>query len=268
MPPEYFFDKDPLGFNGYKHTILLMCDFDGTLAPIQGDPGKCILLPDIGKQLEIIAHTDNSRVAILSGRPLADIQRKAPIKDIFHAGSHGLEISGPQTRYIHPGAVAVKPIIDKVRNSFEEKIGNVKGILIEKKKLSFTLHYRMANKTNWEFVRKTFYKTISENTERERMAVLKGKKVLELLPNVPWDKGRAALLIIKQLKKKCLPVYIGDDVTDECAFKALFECGITIRVGQSKKTAAQYYLKNQKEISRFLEYINRAACHYVLGEFV
>ena len=117
MPPEYFFDKDPLEINGDNRAILLMCDFDGTLVPIQGDPGKCILLPDIRKQLEMIVHTGNSSVAILSGRSLSDIRKRVPIKDIYHAGSHGLEISGPGIRYVHPGAVAAKFIIDKVRQA-------------------------------------------------------------------------------------------------------------------------------------------------------
>jgi trehalose 6-phosphate phosphatase len=253
---KYFFDKSPLEINGDNRIILLMCDFDGTLAPIQGDPGKCILLPDIRKQLEMIVHTGNSHVAILSGRSLSDIQRKVPIKDIYHAGSHGLEISGPQIRYVHPGAVAAKDIIDKVRRKLKEEIGNIEGILIEKKKFSFTLHYRMANRADGAFVRKTFYKIISENPEKQNLAILKGKKVLELMPNVSWDKGNAAFLIIERLKKRCLPIYIGDDVADESAFEALSEGGITIRVGPSKKTAAQYYIRNQREILRFLHYVN------------
>jgi trehalose 6-phosphate phosphatase len=256
MSPEYFFDKSLLEINGDNRAIFLMCDFDGTLAPIQGDPGKCILLPDIRKQLEMIIRTGNSHVAILSGRSLSDIQKRVPIKDIYHAGSHGLEISGPNIEYVHPKALVAKTIIDKIRKSVEKEIVNIEGILIEKKKFSFTLHYRMANKADGAFMRKTFYKIISENTENQTMAILKGKKVLELTPNVLWDKGKAALLIIKQLEKTCLPIYIGDDVTDESAFKALSEGGITIRVGISKKTAAQYYLKNQREILQFLHYIN------------
>ena len=151
-----------------------------------------------------------------------------------------------------------KIIIDKVRRNVEKEIANIEGILIEKKKFSFTLHYRMANKADEAFVRKTFYKIMSENTEKQSMAILKGKKVLELTPNVSWDKGKAALLIIKRLKEGCLPLYIGDDVTDETAFKALSKAA-AITVGISKKTAAQYYLKNQQEILRFLHYINAMA---------
>ena len=187
---------------------------------------------------------------------LSDIQRKVPIKGIYHAGSHGLEISGPNMQYVHLKALAARTIIDKVRMSVKKEFANIEGILIEKKKFSFTLHYRMANKTDGAFVRKTFYKIISENTGKQGIAILKGKKVLELAPNVSWDKGQAALMIIRQLEKTCLPIYIGDDVTDETAFNALSESGITIRVGFSNKTAAQYFIRDQREILRFLQYIS------------
>jgi len=260
MPPEYFFDKCALELNDDNRPILLMCDFDGTLAPIQGDPGKCILLPDIRKQLELIVHSGNSHVAILSGRSLFDIKKRVPIRGIYHAGSHGLEISGPNMQYVHPKALAARTIIDKVRMSVKKEFANIEGILIEKKKFSFTLHYRMANKADGAFVRKTFYKIISENTQKQSVAILKGKKVLELSPNASWDKGSAALLILRRLKKILLPVYIGDDVTDEAAFKALYGSGITIRVGKSKKTAAQYYIRDQREILRFLQYISEMIC--------
>jgi trehalose-phosphatase len=84
---------------------------------------------------------------------------------------------------------------------------------------------------------------------------MRGKKVLELAPNIPWDKGKAALFILQELKRNYLPIYVGDDATDEAAFKALNEDGVTIRVGKSKKTAAKYYLKGQWEVSRFLKHI-------------
>jgi trehalose 6-phosphate phosphatase len=256
MPPEYFFAKNLLEINGDNRAILLMCDFDGTLVPIQGDPGKCILLPEIRNQLAMIVHAGDSHVAILSGRSLADILKRVPMKGIYHAGSHGLEIAGPNIQYVHPKALVAKTIIDRIRRKVEKEIVHIEGILIEKKKFSFTLHYRMADKTDRAFVRKTFCKIISENSKKQNMAILKGKKVLELVPNVSWDKGKAALMIIKQLGGTCLPIYIGDDVTDETAFKALSERGITIRVGFSKKTAAQYYIRDQREILRILQYIN------------
>ena len=104
----------------------------------------------------------------------------------------------------------------------------------------------------------------NEFMEKKLLTVIKGKKVMELTPNVSWDKGSAALWILRQLKDKCLPIYIGDDQTDETAFKALNKKGITIRIGRSKKTAAEYYLKGHWEVPRLLkdilEYTKSADC--------
>ena len=85
--------------------------------------------------------------------------------------------------------------------------------------------------------------------------MLRGKKVLELVPNIHWDKGKAALFLLEKFNKTCLPVYVGDDVTDETAFNALKEYGITIRVGKSKQTQAEYYLRGQWEVLRLLQYL-------------
>lgn len=259
MPPEYFFENDPLKITGDHHPILIMCDFDGTLVPIQGDPQRCFLFPDIRKLLELITHSGNSTVAILSGRSLSDLRKRVSIKDVYLSGSHGLEVSGPNMNYVHPKAATAKSIIDGIRRDLEKKIGNIQGILIEKKTFAFTLHYRMAIKKNKVIAQRAFYESVSEHTgSQKKVAILKGKQVLELTPDVEWDKGKACLLILKQLRRPYLPVYIGDDVTDEAAFRALSTNGTTVRVGKSKKTAAQYYLRHQWEILQFLEYIDKA----------
>jgi len=87
------------------------------------------------------------------------------------------------------------------------------------------------------------------------LTVIKGKKLLELIPDVSWNKGKATLYILQRLKEDYLPIYIGDDQTDETAFKALCRRGITIRVGKSKKTLADYYLKDHREVLRLLKQI-------------
>jgi trehalose-phosphatase len=106
---------------------------------------------------------------------------------------------------------------------------------------------------NIPLVKKIFHAVINEFMEEKRLNVIKGKKVIELTPNVSWNKGSAVLWILKQLKDNCLPIYIGDDQTDETAFKALRKKGITIRIGKSKKSFADYYLKGYWEISRLLQ---------------
>ena len=255
MPPEYFLKKDIQIFKkDYRHLFLFF-DFDGTLVPIQNNPAECSLSQKVKGQLESIAHSGSAFIAILSGRSLPDIKKRVQIKGLYYGGNHGLEISGPQIRFIHPEAKSFKHTIDTVYQRIEKETKNFEGVFIEKKNLSFTLHYRMASRENKALVKNIFYSIISEESAGYAFKVIKGKKVLELAPDILWDKGKAVLFILQRFKMDYLPVYVGDDLTDEMAFKALKENGVTIRVGRSKKTEAQYYLKGQWEISRFLQKI-------------
>jgi trehalose-phosphatase len=256
MPPKYFFEHNDPTLECGSRGIFLFLDFDGTLVPIQNDPAKCVLSPKIKGQLETIALSGKAWIAILSGRTVNDIRGRVNIQDVYYGGNHGLEISGPLINYTHPDALRGKHLIDKVCREIEQEIGNVEGALIEKKKFGFTLHYRMASKDCTALIKRTFYKIIAESTDPEAFSVLRGKKVLELVPRIQWDKGKAALFLLQSQKNNYLPLYVGDDITDEKAFEVLRERGLTVRIGKSKKSVAQYFLKGQWEVSRFLRHIN------------
>jgi len=256
VEPEYFFEnKDPKLECGLR-SFFLFLDFDGTLVPIQNDPTKCVLSPGMKGYLEAISLSGNASIAILSGRTVSDVKKKVQMKNIYYGGNHGLEISGPNLSYTHPDALQGKHVIDKICRKIENEICNIEGALIEKKKFGFTLHYRLANKEGKALIKSTFYKIIAESTEPQAISILRGKKVIELAPKIFWDKGKAALFLLQRQKKNYLPLYVGDDITDEKAFEALRERGLTVRIGKSKKSAAQYYLKGQWEVSRFLHHIN------------
>ncbi len=212
---------------------------------------------DIKKILKSILDSKKSIVTILSGRPLLDLKKRISLRGAFYAGSHGLEISGPGIRFVHKDALLLKPIINAIMLNLKKTIGNHTGIIIEEKPYSFALHYRNAAKSIVPFVRESFFDMLAKEANHRRfMNVMKGKKVLELLPRVSWNKGAAALHIMNTLDKKYFPVCVGDDVTDETLFKAFSQNGITIRVGHSRKTAAGYYLKNQREIFLLLKQID------------
>ena len=256
MPPEYFFENKDPKLEWGPRGIFLFLDFDGTLVPIQNDPTKCVLSLKIKGQLEAIALPGKACIAILSGRTVSDIRDRVNIQDVYYGGNHGIEISGPRVNYIHPDALSGKHIIDRVCREIEQDIGNIEGAFIEKKKFGFTLHYRMANKEDKVLIKRTFYKIISESRDPQAFSVLRGKKVLELVPRIQWGKGKAALFLLQSQKNNYLPLYVGDDITDEKAFEVLREIGLTVRIGKSKKSVAQYFLKGQWEVSRFLRHIN------------
>lgn len=235
--------------------IALFLDFDGTLVPIQEDPAKCVLPSYIKRQLEELVVSGRCSIFILSGRSLSDIEKKVGVRGIYYGGNHGLVIAGPNIGYIHSGVISAKPIIDRIRRRLEMEIGDIEGAWIERKKFTFTLHYRTVKKEDLKSVKKIFYKAVSDFSGKLPLIVIKGKKVLELYPDLSWNKGTAALWLLDQLGNKCLPIYVGDDITDESVFKTLYEKGVTVKVGWSKKSAAKYYLKGQGEVAPLLQYV-------------
>ncbi len=255
-PPYYFFSKDYLSsFLRVNRKVALFLDYDGTLVPIQRDPKQCFLSDEVKNQLRLLAEAKHCYLFILSGRALSDITKRVGIKEIYYGGNHGLDISGPDIRYTHPKAIQSRPVINYAKRKLKNKIGDIDGAWLEDKKFTLSLHYRSVKAADIPLVKKIFYSTVDEFLKKNLSAVIKGKKVLELVPDILWDKGKAALLILQRLKGKCLPIYVGDDQTDETAFKALRRRGITIRVGKSKKTFAAYHLKGHREISSLLEQI-------------
>jgi trehalose-phosphatase len=253
---RYFFDRfadqEHLSKIRRARKISLFLDFDGTLVPIQKDPSESILPDVIKKQLKLLAASNRFFVSILSGRALADIRKKVGIRKIYYGGNHGLEISGPALRYNHPAAVSTRPLIGQVKVLLERAIETIEGAWLEDKKFSLTLHLRSVRTKDIPAVKKRFYEIAAPFLERKQLSVMKGKKVLELTPNVSWNKGSAVLWMMKHFNINSLPIYVGDDLTDETAFEALGDRGISVRAGISDKTSANYYLEGQWEISRFL----------------
>jgi trehalose 6-phosphate phosphatase len=241
---DYFFKKAVFfGKNRTGRMIALFLDFDGTLVPIQKTPAHCILSEKTKKQLELLAGSDRCYLTIISGRGLSDIKKKVGIHKIYYVGNHGLDVSGPGLRYTHPTAVISKWAIERVARRLRKEIACTEGAWLENKKFGVSLHFRSVETKNITFVKKIFRAVSNEFVVNKSLYVTKGKKVLELSPDVSWNKGSATLWLLQRLKDRCLPIYIGDDQTDKTAFRALDKKGITVRVGRSKKTAAEYYLK-------------------------
>ena len=148
----------------------------------------------------------------------------------------------------------------KIKSELERKLKLIKGVLVEDKALSLTLHYRLVALGGLSKVFAVLRKTIYNYLKSGKIKVRNGKKSVELRPNLDWDKGKAVAWILSKLKsrlpaKNIRPIYIGDDVTDEDAFKALGNKGISIFVGYGKSSCAKYYLKNTTEVKRTLNLI-------------
>ncbi len=241
-----------------KSDIILFLDFDGTLAAIVDHYKSATILKEIKVLLRDIAKIHGCFVAVISGRELSDVKKRVGIKSITYAGNHGLEIEGPGVKNTFFVKISDRIRFKLIKHDLMTHIGHIKGVLIEDKGLTLTVHYRLVKRSALALFKKKFLECLSPYLKKNEVSLNEGKKVFEINPKVKWDKGKAVLLLIdhfqrKSLSKKIFPVFIGDDVTDETAFKALKRKGLCIRVGYNKASRAPYYLKDINQVTRFLK---------------
>lgn len=238
--------------------IMFISDYDGTLAPIVDRPELANLSPKAKELLQALAHQRRYTVGIISGRALADLKRKVGIRGIIYAGNHGLEVEGPGMSFVNPVAEEIKPILRLLHGILSMALGRVKGAWVEDKGLTLSVHYRLAAEDKAGEVENIFEQVVAPARSRGKIKTTSGKKVYEVRPAVAWDKGKAIALILEKYKKgkgKALPMFLGDDLTDEDGFKVINKCnGISIVVGEEAgATHARYFLKSPAEVEELLE---------------
>lgn len=237
---------------GAARQVALFLDYDGTVAPIAPRPELAVMSAAMRNSIHTLA--DHCLVAIVSGRDRHNVQHLVKLKNIFYAGSHGFDIAGPQSQQIrHQEGVRFLPALRKAEQALREGVATVPGAFIEAKKFSVAVHYRLVDEAKVPLVLSAVTDVL-ENSSVFRKR--EGEKVLELYPNVDWDKGKAVLWLMKMLSRPrntFFPIYLGDDVTDEDAFLAIQGTGVGILVGdRGENTAASYSLKDPDEVGRFL----------------
>jgi len=238
--------------------IMLFLDYDGTLAPIAGTPEKARIPPEVKKILNKLAKNPKYKLAVISGRAVENIKNIIGLKEIIYSGNHGLEIEGPKIKFKPLVSPGYKMILGRIKNDLEQKISSIRGAFVEDKGLSLSLHYRLADKRLIPRIKTIFHETVILYLIRNKIKIKAGKMVLEVRPPIEWDKGKVVLWLLARWRfklggKDIVPVYIGDDLTDEDAFRALKNKGITIFVGRPKESCAAYYLKNTAEVKEFLQ---------------
>jgi trehalose 6-phosphate phosphatase len=226
-----------------KH-IALFLDFDGTIVPIQARPEMVRLGRATRRLIGRLAKRPRMAVCIVSGRRLADLRRRANAPGVRYLGLHGWEQEGKA-----PSAVAGR-VLGQAKHLVMERLGLLPGIRLEDKGISFAVHYRGATYGVTRLARAILRGTLEPFEAYLRL--LKGKKVWEMLPSEIQGKGSAVRLLLAELPHQTLPIYVGDDTTDEAAFAQL-RYGITVRVGGHRGSKARFYLRNPDEVVGFLE---------------
>lgn len=249
----YWADLKPAWRNS---KIMLFLDFDGTLAPIVEQPQKASLSPDMKTTLATLSQRNSAFLAIVTGRSLADIRQKVGINAITYIANHGFEIEGLNIHVRKPLDPHTIQAYRKIEIELRDILKGIPGIIFEDKGLVLSIHYRMVNDTEKNFVKQSINRIAKPHIRSREVSLRKGKEVSEIRPPINWDKGKAILFLLHSMKKspsqKSVMIYIGDDDTDEDAFKALRTQAVTIRVGQSASSAAKYYLNNITQVYDFL----------------
>jgi trehalose 6-phosphate phosphatase len=238
--------------------LALFLDYDGTLSPIVTRPELATLPEEARGILRRLSR--RATVAVVSGRGLEDVRALVGLDELFYAGNHGFEIRGPdRTAVSREIGVEFRDDVARARDLLSRELSAVDGAWTEDKTQSLSVHYRQVADERAGEVETAVDRVLAQ---LPRLRKHYGKKVLEIRPRVDWDKGKAVGFLLDTLGLRgdsVLPMYLGDDVTDEDAFRALRGRGVGVLVSERPRpTAAEYRLRDPEEVRLFLDGLSRA----------
>ncbi len=247
--------KDHLRSEGYvSGGALLGLDFDGTLAPIAKHPRHAAVPRDTLRVLSNLARGGKMKIAVVSGRSVKDVKSKLGVPGVFYGGNHGLEIFGPKLRWVHPALQRSRSELSALSRGLRAGLKDLHGVWVENKGASLSVHYRGANAGAVAPARRIVRRMHEKS--RRRFRLMPGKKVWDIVPRLKWSKGDA-LLRIARLSGSRKMIFIGDDRTDEEGFKTLGARALSVRVGKEGPSAAQFFLRDYRQVHALLEFLAR-----------
>jgi len=243
--------------------IAIFLDYDGTLTPIVDTPSEATLAPSMREVIQQLS--EKYVTAIVTGRKIETIYKFVHLNSLYYAGSHGFDIRGAHNTQMKQVAADFRPLLQRAYQELCDQLKDIPGTLVEDNDFSISVHFR---KVDPRLV-PTIEKAVDQQIVRcPKLSKKFGKKVFEIRPRMDWDKGKAVKWLLqsmfhgKKRKKKrkklqeIIPVYIGDDLSDEDAFRELksYEHSVSIHVKGKKErtTAASYQLNNPSEVETFL----------------
>ena len=241
--------------------LLVMLDVDGTLAPIMSHPSLARVSDDARRVVASIVTKPGVTVVLVSGRAAHDARRVVGVERVWTIGNHGAEVMDPD------GAVAVDPEvaryaepIARTARAIAPLVAPLRGVVLENKGWTLSIHYRGADEALFPRLRAIVDGIVMDNGLR----VTEGKKVLEIRPPVPVDKGTAVYRLARDLgglAEGASLLFAGDDTTDEDAFRRLraqHPNAVTVHVGSHADTAAEFVLTDPEAVHDLLRRIARS----------
>ncbi len=230
---------DELAARLRDHRLVVLCDFDGTLAPIERDPAT-VQLPAASREA-LRGLAARCPTGVLSGRDLRDVRRRVGLDGMWYAGSHGFELVGPQGEVsVHEDGESALPDLDRAEGQLAGEFEGVPGVLVDRKRFALAVHYRNAEPGAVGSVQAAV-RQVADRLPNLKLTY--GRMVSELVPDVDWNKGRALLWLLDHLRQsepdeagsvEVVPLYAGDDFTDEDALRVVRDRGVGIVVRSSE----------------------------------
>jgi len=244
-------------------------DYDGTLTPIVDRPQDAVISDSMRDAVRRLA--ERTTVCVVSGRDRPVIEQWMGIDGLVVAGSHGFDIGGHRDGTVRHDAVAgFEDLLSTVTHRLSAEVGPVEGAVIEPKRFSVAVHYRLVAPEHRPSVTAAVDTLLAGYPDQ--LKVTPGKMVYEIQPKVDWDKGKAVQYLRHALGvegEEFVALYLGDDITDEDAFTALKESGngpgigvVVVDLGDPEQadraTAADFVLESTGEVQQFLNALAHA----------
>ena len=243
-----------------RSTAALFLDYDGTLTALAPRPEAARLSEAARQALEQARRTPNVDTVIVSGRSLEDLQQMVGVPGLTYVGNHGFEIEGPGISYRHDGAARFRSTLDAVAAELEGL--GIAGAWVERKGMTLSYHVREVPPGQ----RRAAERRAEAICRRRRLRVRGGKCVVDVRPPFEWHKGHAVLYVLVRRHgadwiSKVRALYIGDDVTDEDAFRSLRGIGRSIYVAQhpASGVSADFRLPDPDAVLQLLRWVGSGA---------
>jgi alpha,alpha-trehalase len=244
----------------HDRDLALFFDYDGTLTPIVDDPRQAVLSEEMREALKAVKNY--VPVAVVSGRDRPQLESMVGLEGLYYAGSHGFDCDLPDDGEEHLAAAdKALPALKELRKEWESFVEDCSGTQLEVKAFSVALHVRHASEEGHQQADEFAHESMSRFPQ---LRLMKGKQVYEAQPDIDWDKGKAVRRIfnlMKQSGQHLLPVYLGDDTTDEDAFREVKKLGgIGIKIAaQPCETEAMFRLASVADVELLLERLTMLA---------
>ena len=235
-------------------ALVLMLDVDGTLAPIASRPEEATVPPETRRAIAALAARPGVHVALVSGRAAADARRMVGVSNLWAIGNHGAETIGPDGEAdVDPQVARYETTIAQASRKLSSLVAAVPGVLLEDKRWTLSVHYRLADAAVVPRLRGV----VESVAGGLGLRLIDGKAIFEVRPPVHVNKGTAVLALARRLgPADAGHLFIGDDVTDEDAFRLLrvqMPNAVTVKVGDPKTTAAEFAVRDPAAVRELLD---------------